>query len=87
MATVTKAKGLEGEEAKTHRIRITLTSQNVASLEKGACSGGCVPRGRGKEEEAGNWWRGAPRGKRGAPTRRRRFRARRGPCPVALARV
>eukprot|EP00397_Hematodinium_sp_SG-2012_P022944 GEMP01023812.1.p2 GENE.GEMP01023812.1~~GEMP01023812.1.p2 ORF type:complete len:119 (+),score=25.50 GEMP01023812.1:35-391(+) len=28
------AKGLEGEEQKLHRIRITLTSRNVRSLEK-----------------------------------------------------
>ena len=34
MATI-KAKTLEGEGERSHRIRITLTSQNVASLEKG----------------------------------------------------
>ena len=36
MATM-KAKSFEGEEAKEHKIRITLTSQKVAALEKGAC--------------------------------------------------
>jgi hypothetical protein len=37
MATVAKGKDLaEGEAPKAHRIRITLTSQKVAALEKGA---------------------------------------------------
>ena len=31
-----KAKEIEGEAAKVHRIRITLTSRNVKNLEKGA---------------------------------------------------
>ena len=30
-----KPKVLEGEGERSHRIRITLTSQNVAALEKG----------------------------------------------------
>jgi hypothetical protein len=64
MAAVTKAKGIEGEEAKTHKIRITLTSQNVASLEKGACGrGGRRAGGRGGEERRRGVERSGPRGK------------------------
>jgi hypothetical protein len=63
MAAVTKAKGIEGEEAKTHKIRITLTSQNVASLEKGACGRGRRAGGRGGEELRRGEERSGPRGK------------------------
>lgn len=41
MAYVAKGKQLEqevGEAPKSHKIRITLTSQDVAALEKGACA-------------------------------------------------
>ena len=35
MSSYVKAKGLGQEEARVHRIRITLTSRNVKNLEKG----------------------------------------------------
>jgi len=35
MADFVKGKELAGEEVKSHRIRITLTSRNVEALEKG----------------------------------------------------
>ena len=42
MATVSKGKDLlqEGEAPKAHKIRITLTSQDVPALEKGEFVGG-----------------------------------------------
>ena len=36
MAADMKAKEIEGDTVKVHRIRITLTSRNVKNLEKGA---------------------------------------------------
>lgn len=38
MSAYVKGKGLGQEEARVHRIRITLTSKNVKNLEKGACN-------------------------------------------------
>lgn len=35
MSSYVKGKGLGQEEARVHRIRITLTSKNVKNLEKG----------------------------------------------------
>lgn len=35
MSAYVKGKGLGQEEARVHRIRITLTSKNVKNLEKG----------------------------------------------------
>ena len=35
MASYPPKKQVDGEEPKAHRIRITLTSKNVKSLEKG----------------------------------------------------
>lgn len=43
-------KGLEGEEVKVHRIRITLTSQNVSALEKGALAAPRAVQGRTRGE-------------------------------------
>lgn len=37
MSAYVKGKGLGQEEARVHRIRITLTSKNVKNLEKGTC--------------------------------------------------
>lgn len=41
-AAPVKPKTVEGTETQIHRIRMTLSSRNVAALERGACA-----RGRG----------------------------------------